>query len=396
MYRMLKRVLIGVLLVATIGACKEEKNKGVSSVENVEKPVLKTTVMEKDFEGVVDGESVKLYVLSNKNGVEVTFTNYGQRMVSINVPDKNGVFKDVALGYSTLDEYVNGPKGFYGAVVGRYGNRIAKGSFSIGEKTYSLVKNNGENHLHGGDKGFESVVWKVDNATSNSIEFSRLSPDMEEGYPGNLMVHVSYALTDDNELKISYKAETDKPTVVNLTNHSYFNLKGEGEGDVNDHVVMINADNYTPVDSGLIPTGKIEKVAGTPFDFTTPKTIGKDIASEFEQLKIGNGYDHNYVLNDSPMNSDGLVLCAKVVEPVSGRTLEVYTDEPGVQFYGGNFNSGNDIGKSGKPYLFRGSFCLETQHYPDSPNQPNFPSTLLQPGDVYRSHTVYKFGVVED
>ena len=345
---------------------------------------------------MLSGDSVKLYVLTNKNGIEATFTNFGQRLVSLYVPDKKGNFKDIVLGYSSLDQYLNGPKGYFGSVIGRYGNRIAKGSFSIGDDTYSLVKNNNENHLHGGNIGFESVVWKVDKATSNSIDFSRLSPDKEEGYPGNLMVKVSYVLTDANELKISYAAETDKTTVVNLTNHSFFNLKGEGEGDINDHILMINADEYTPVDSGLIPTGNIEKVAGTPFDFTKPKTIGQDIAAEFDQLKMGNGYDHNFVLNDSPKNNEGLVLCAKVVEPASGRTLEVYTDEPGVQFYGGNFNTGKVIGKNGKPYLFRGSFCLETQHFPDSPNQPNFPSTLLQPGEVYTSNCVYKFGVVTD
>lgn len=359
----------------------------------VQNTTLKTKISPQDFKGIVEGDSVNLYVLSNKNGIEITFTNFGQRLVSLHVPDKNGKFDDVVLGYATLEEFVNGPKSYWGSIIGRYGNRIAKGSFSIGENTYELVKNNNENHLHGGDKGFESVVWKVDHATSNSIDFSRTSPDMEEGYPGNLTVKVSYVLTDDNELQIEYKAETDKPTVVNLTHHSFFNLKGEGNGDVNDHILMINADHYTPVDAGLIPTGTIAKVADTPLDFTKPKAIGSDIDADFEQLKIGNGYDHNFVLNDSPKNVSGLVLGAKVLEPTSGRTLEVYTDQPGVQFYGGNFIDGKTIGKSGKPYAFRGSFCLETQHYPDSPNKPDFPSTLLQPGEVYTSNCVYKFGI---
>ncbi len=374
-------------------ACKEEKKEKNESSEIV---AVKTKISLKDFEGIVEGDSVKLYVLTNKNGMEVTFTNYGQRVISLHVPDKNGKFEDVVLGYDSLDKYLNSPRSFFGSIVGRYGNRIAKGSFSIGENTYSLAKNNNGNHLHGGDKGFESVVWKVDSATSNSIEFSRISPDMEEGYPGNLDVKVSYVLTDDNELKINYKATTDKPTVVNLTHHSFFNLKGEGNGDINDHVLMINADKYTPVDAGLIPTGQLDEVAGTPFDFTKPKAIGADIDAEFDQLKKGNGYDHNFVLNDSPKNADGLTLCAKVIEPTSGRTMEVFTDEPGVQFYGGNFMDGTTIGKSGKPYGFRGSFCLETQHFPDSPNKPEFPSTLLQPGEVYTSNCTYKFGVVAE
>lgn len=391
----MKNILIYMLLTTIVIGCKEQKSNS-TKVKETKKMVYKTKIDPKKFDSVVAGDSVKLHILTNKNGVEASFTNFGQRLVSLYVPDKNGNFEDVVLGYATLDEFVNGPKSYFGSVIGRYGNRIANGSFNIDDTKYSLVKNNNENHLHGGNVGFESVVWNVDNVTTNSIQFSRLSPDMEEGYPGNLMVNVSYVLTDDNELKISYKATTDKTTVVNLTHHSFFNLKGEGEGDVNDHIVMINADNYTPVDSGLIPTGAIENVVGTPFDFTSPKAIGKDLDSDFEQLKIGNGYDHNFVLNDAPRNEDGLVLCAKVSEPLTGRTMEVYTDEPGVQFYGGNFMTGETIGKSGKKYAFRGSFCLETQHFPDSPNQPNFPSTLLNPGEVYTSNCVYKFGIVEE
>lgn len=382
------------LLIILLIGCKEQK-ADITKSKEIKQMAYKTKINPSAFNGVVAGDSVKLHILTNKNGVEAAFTNFGQRLVSLYVPDKNGNFEDVVLGYATLDEFVNGPKSYFGSVIGRYGNRIAKGNFSIDDTTYTLVKNNNENHLHGGDVGFENVVWNIDKVTSNSIQFSRLSPDMEEGYPGNLMVVVSYVLTDDNELKINYKAETDKTTVVNLTHHSFFNLKGEGEGDINDHVLMLNADNFTPVDSGLIPTGKIESVKGTPFDFTTSKTIGADLNSDFEQLKIGNGYDHNFVLNETPKNKDGLVLCAKVSEPTTGRTMEVYTDEPGVQFYGGNFMNGESVGKSGKIYAFRGSFCLETQHFPDSPNQPNFPSTLLKPGEVYTSNCVYKFGVSE-
>ena len=391
----MRNIITSILLIACMFACKDQKSRS-TTLKKENKMELKTKIDPQNFEALVAGDSVKLYVLTNNKGLEATFTNFGQRLVSLHVPDKNGDFEDVVLGYATLDEFVNGPKSYFGSIIGRYGNRIAKGSFNIDENTYTLVKNNNENHLHGGDIGYESVVWNVDKSTKNSIAFSRLSPDMEEGYPGNLMVSVLYTLTDANELKISYKAKTDKATVVNLTHHSFFNLKGEGEGDINDHVLMINADNYTPVDSGLIPTGKIENVKNTPFDFTIPKTIGADLNLDFEQLKIGNGYDHNFVLNDGPKNSDGLVLCAKVTEPKSGRTMEVYTDEPGVQFYGGNFMTGENIGKSGKSYVFRGSFCLETQHFPDSPNQPDFPSTRLNPGEVYESHCTYKFGVVEN
>lgn len=390
---MTQKIILLLVIFNMVLSCKQQKNEVVKPPVQKETMDLKTKIKPSDFEKIIDGQEVKLYVLTNKNGVEATFTNFGQRLVSLQVPDKNGKFDDVVLGYATLDEYLNSPRSFFGSIVGRYGNRIAHGSFNIGENTYDLAKNNNGHHLHGGVKGFESVIWKVDAVTKNSIDFSRLSPDMEEGYPGNLMVKVSYVLTHDNELKISYQATTDKTTVVNLTHHSFFNLKGDGEGDINDHILTINADHYTPVDAGLIPTGKIEKVMDTPFDFTSPKAIGKDVDADVEQIKMGKGYDHNFVLNDSPKNEDGLTFCAKVVEPASGRMMEVYTDEPGVQFYGGNFMDGTTIGKSGKPYVFRGSFCLETQHFPDSPNKPNFPSTLLQPDEVYTSNCTYKFGI---
>ncbi len=390
---MIPRALLIILSVCFLITCKENKStEDAVALKNISR--LKTNINPEAFEGIIDGDSLSLYVLTNTNGLEATFTNYGQRLVSLFVPDKNGNFQDVVLGFATLDEYVNGPKGYYGSIIGRYGNRIAKGTFSIDNETYKLALNNDKNHLHGGEKGFESMVWNVEQSTSNSITFSRLSPDMEEGYPGNLNVIVNYVLTDDNELKISYKAETDKATVVNLSHHSFFNLKGEGEGNVNDHLLQINADYYTPVDEGLIPLGTIEAVANTPFDFRKLKAIGTHIESDFNQLILGKGYDHNFVLNESPKNENGLVFCAKVIEPSSGRILEVFTDEPGVQFYGGNFNSGQLLGKNNKPHLYRGSFCLETQHYPDSPNHANFPSTLLLPGETYVSNCVYKFGVV--
>jgi aldose 1-epimerase len=393
--RIFKGLAFSAVVLVLAMSCKDKEEKKPETDKPEAMLELKTTINPADFVAKIEGDSVRFYTLKNSNGVEITFTNYGQRLLSLHVPDKNGKFEDIVLGYGTLKEFIDN-RNYYGAIIGRYGNRIGKGTFKIGNNEYDLVKNNGENHLHGGIKGFESVVWKVDDFDTSSITFSRTSPDMEEGYPGNLETKVTYELNNDNELKINYIATTDKATVVNLTNHSFFNLKGEGNGDVSDHIVMINADRYTPVDDGLIPTGKIDKVAGTPFDFTTPKTIGRDIDSDFGQLKIGKGYDHNYVLNESPTNQEGLKLVSTVTEPSSGRTMEVYTSEPGVQFYTGNFMNGSDIGKTGKPYPLRGAFCFETQHFPDSPNKPEFPSTLLNPGEVYETTTIYKLGVVED
>lgn len=387
--------LISFILISQVFlGCKDNNTTNKPEVAE-EKISYVNTINPNDFKAVIEGDSVNLYTLTNKNGLKADFTNYGQRLIALNVPDKNGKMGDVVLGLSTLDDYMNGPKNNFGAVIGRYGNRIAKGEFSIKNTKYKLAKNNGENHLHGGNIGFESVIWKARQTAANQIEFTRISPDMEEGYPGNLDIKVTYILSDNNELKIIYEATTDKPTIINLTNHSYFNLKGEGEGDVNGHVMMINASAYTPVDTGLIPIGTIENVDDTPFDFTTPKTIRTDLDSNHAQMVIGGGYDHNFVLNESPKNNDGLVLAARVTESTSGRIMEVYTSEPGVQLYGGNFLNGSSIGKSGKTYMKRNAFCLETQHFPDSPNQQNFPSTLLEPGDKYKSTTVYKFDVVK-
>ena len=352
-----------------------------------------------NFETIIDGHSIGLFRLTNKYGIEVVFTNYGQRLVSLKVPDKNGKMDDIVLGFSTLDEYLNANEPYFGGTIGRYGNRIAYGEFSLGGEKYMLATNNGENHLHGGNIGFNKVAWNTKILGDNEIEFTRLSPDLEEGYPGNLNVKVHYLLTDDNELQINYEAITDKATVVNLTHHSFFNLKGDGNGTINDHILMINADNYTPVNKALIPIGEIAPVIGTPFDFTAPKTIAKDLEIKNSQLEFGNGYDHNFVLNSKPKNRDGLVIAARITEPKSGRVMEVYTDEPGLQFYGGNFLQSKDVGKRGKPYIYiyiyRGAFCLETQHFPDSPNQSNFPSTLLQPNEIYKSTCIYKFGTIK-
>lgn len=351
-----------------------------------------TAIDSNNFKRTIGDKEVNFFVIQNKNGIEASFTNYGQRLISLYVPDRDGNMTDIVLGFSNLEDYINSNEPYFGGAIGRYANRIAKGKFQINGEDFNLAINNGENHLHGGQKGFHNVVWSVNKIGANEIEFTRTSPDMEEGYPGSLNVKVNYVITDDNELKIKYFAKSDKKTVVNLTHHSFFNLKGEGEGDINDHVLMINANYFTPIDAGLIPTGNIAEVKGTPFDFTKPKPIKKDINEANEQLESGNGYDHNFVLNKAPTNTHGLVLAAKVIEPKSGRVMEVYTDEPGLQFYSGNFLDGDIVGKSGKAYVYRSAFCLETQHFPDSPNQKGFPSTLLSEDEIYTSTCVYKFG----
>jgi len=345
-------------------------------------------------QSVQDFDSIQLYTLKNSRGMTVKITNYGAIVTSILVPDRQGKLADVALGYNRVEDYINAvDRPYFGAIVGRYGNRIAKGQFTLAGKTYTLATNNGANHLHGGIIGFDKVVWDaklITSATEPAIELSYLAKDMEEGYPGNLQVKVTYTLTAQNELRVDYLATTDKATPVNLTQHTYFNLKGEGEGNILDHELMLNADQYTPVDSTMIPTGKLDNVRGTPFDFTTAKTIGRDIQQDHEQLKLGLGYDHNFVLRRAAGES-ALQLAARVYEPASGRVLEITTTEPGIQFYCGNFLDGRLKGKSGKQYVHRGGFCLETQHYPDSPNQPAFPSTIVEPNKPYRSSTVFKF-----
>ena len=341
--------------------------------------------------GEVEGQPVDLYTLTNANGLVMTVTNYGGIVVSLTVPDKAGNMGDIVLGFSNVADYVkNSP--YYGCIVGRYGNRIGKAKFSLDGQEYTLAANNGENSLHGGVKGFDKVIWaakevKADNAVG--VEFKYLSKDMEEGFPGNLDATVTYWLTNDNEFKIEYAATTDKPTVVNLTHHSYFNLAGEGSGDILGHELTINADKYTPVDQGLIPTGKLEPVEGTPMDFRTATAVGARIDADFEQLKFGKGYDHNWVLNRK--SAGDMELAATVFEPKSGRVMEVLTTEPGLQFYAGNFLDDSRTGKSGKVNGFRTGLCLETQHYPDSPNKPDFPTVVLKPGETYKTSTIYKF-----
>ena len=332
-----------------------------------------------------DGREVDLYTLTNTNGLRAKITNYGAILVSLEVPDRDGNLADITLGYDNLDDYVK-RGAFFGATVGRYANRIGGAKFVLDGTEYKLAANNGENHLHGGIKGFDKVVWKLDEIKSESnkavVKMSYISEDGEEGYPGNMACTVTYTLTEDNELKISYEAETDKTTVVNLTNHSYFNLAGQGTGEILGHELTLNADKYTPVDEGLIPTGEIRSVKDSPMDFTLPTSIGSRIK------QVGDGYDHNYVLNSG---GGTLALAARVYEPTSGRVMEIYTTEPGVQLYTGNFLDGTLTGKAGKVYKKHYAFCLETQHFPDSPNKPNFPSAVLLPGQKYTSVTVHKF-----
>lgn len=350
--------------------------------------------MTQPFDKTPDGQLVDLVTLRNSGGLEVRILTYGGTIMSINAPDRAGQFDDVVLGHDRLAGYLANPS-YFGCLIGRYGNRIAKGQFSLDGKTYTLAKNNGPNHLHGGVKGWDKVVWKSDmfqNADGVGVKLSYTSADGEEGYPGKVSADVTYTLTDKNEIIVDYHATTDKPTVINLTQHSYFNLAGGKASDILGHELMINADQYTPVDDTLIPTGELAPVQGTPFDFRTSTAIGARINDANEQLKRGKGYDHNYVLN---RQGEGMSPAARVVEPTTGRTLDIATTEPGIQFYSGNFLDGTIKGKADRVYPLRSGFCLETQHYPDSPNQPKFPSTVLKPGAEYRSRTVFTFGVTK-
>jgi aldose 1-epimerase len=339
--------------------------------------------------GAKDGRSIILFTLTNAHGVEVRAMNYGGIILSLRVPDRKGNLADIVLGHDTAEGYMPNPP-FLGAIVGRYANRIANGTFTLDGKTYTLPKNDGPNTLHGGTtRTFDKVVWDGEPLKGKTgVAFSYLSKDGEEGFPGNLKVKVTYTLTDSNELIIEYEATTDKATPINLSQHSYFNLKGEGNGDILDHEAMINADRFTPVDKNLIPTGELRPVKGTPLDFTTPTKIGARIDDSYEQIVLGHGYDHNFVIN---RKGPGLQLAARVYEPAMGRVLEVSTTQPGVQFYTGNFLDGTVTGKEGHVYKRRFGFCLETQHFPDSPNHPEFPNTILKPGDEFHEKTVFKF-----
>jgi aldose 1-epimerase len=381
MSKIFSTLLTTIAIVVLIGGCKTNQQE--------------SSLMKKELFGKIsNGKDVFLYTLKNKRGMEAKITNYGGIVVSLLVPDKSGKFDDVVLGYDSLAHYVDSNGPYFGALIGRYGNRIGKGKFKLNGKEYQLATNNGANHLHGGLRGFDKVVWEVDDVTSadgRTLALKYMSKDGEEGYPGNLSVRVLYSLTDDNELRIDYSAATDQPTVLNLTHHSYFNLAGAGNGDILAHELTINANKFTPIDDGLIPTGELRDVKGTPMDFSTPTVMGAHVNDKDAQLVYGKGYDHNWVLNTSAVSATDSMMAAKVCEKTSGRVMEVWTNEPGLQFYCGNFLDGTNIGKGGKKYDYRYGFCLESQHFPDSPNKPEFPSTVLNPGMEFKSTTAYRF-----
>ena len=375
-----KSILVA-LAVAGVWACNPPQEQSATT----DAPAV-LTVSPADFQAEVGGDSVKLYTLTNGE-VVAAITNYGARVVSLHVPGQHGELVDVVLGYKDLSAYQQPGEGFYGAIVGRYGNRIAKGQFELDGQPYQLELNDGPNTLHGGTNGFFAKVWEVKHATDSSLELQYISPDGDAGYPGTLEATVTYTVTSENGLEIAYHATTDKATVVNLTNHAYFNLSGEGDSTILDHLLTIRADGYTPVDETLIPTGEITPVEGTPFDFRQPTPIGARIDTADGQLLLGGGYDHNFVLKKDP----GLQLVATVESPKTGIVMDILTEEPGLQFYSGNFMDNVQQAKGGKVYGYRSAFCLETQHFPDAPNHPDFPSTVLQPGDEYTTKTVYQF-----
>jgi aldose 1-epimerase len=392
-------LILGITLVALSGCKKKTADPEQPPAQpqapapaedqaDAEKEVKQMSVDKEFFGQTPDSKQVELYTLTNTNGLTAKITNYGAILVSLEVPDRDGKLADITLGFDNLNDYVE-RNAFFGATVGRYANRIGGAKFTLEGVEYTLAANNGPNHLHGGKKGFDKVVWRLDDlgndADRAAVKLTYISEDGEENYPGNLACCVTYALTSNNELRIDFEAETDKTTVINLTNHSYFNLAGQGVGNILDHVVMLNAGQYTVFDDTLIPTGEIRSVEGTPFDFTSPTSIGARIG------QVGMGYDQNYVLSKEGAREGSLTLCARVLEPTSGRIMEIHTTEPGVQFYTGNFLDGTLTGKEGKVYKKHYGFCLETQHYPDSPNKPEFPSVVLQPGQKFTSTTVFTF-----
>ena len=380
----LKSAAVFGLTLVLLTACAQKKGTA---------PI--TQVRKRSFGVTADGQAVDLYTLTNKNGMEASITNYGGILVSLKVPDRSGKLDDVVLGFDALDDYLKGNPAYLGAIIGRYCNRIGHASFTLNGVEYKLTQNENGNQLHGGLKGFDKVVWKprdASDAQARRLELTYLSKNSEEGYPGNLSATVTYTLTNDNELRLDYSATTDKDTVVNLTNHSYFNLAGQAGGDILGHQLTLYADRFTVIDKTFIPTGELRPVEGTPFDFRKPVEIGKNITSKYEQVLLGLGFDHNVVLTSG---GGALALAARVYEPTTGRLLELLTTEPGIQFYTGNHLDGTIHGKGGKLIGYRSGLCLETQHFPDSPNKPNFPSTLLESGSRYQSMTVLRFSTVK-
>lgn len=382
------------LLILSLGACNYGTTKDATAVniKDSRKPISTIMPNQQAFTQTIEGKQTGLYLLKNKNGMKLAITNYGGRFIYLIAPDKNGNPVNIIVGFNSVQKFQHSTEPYFGATIGRYGNRIAKGKFSLDGATYQLSVNNGPNTLHGGKNGFQYKVWDTKQLGDSALELTYLSKDGEEGFPGNLQVKVTYSLTAADEIKMEYEATTDKKTVVNLTNHAFFNLNGAGSGTINNHLLTINADSYTPVDATLIPTGKIETVKGTPFDFRSATKIGNRVNdTNNNQIKNGAGYDHNFVLNFN--TGTGLNHAATALGDKTGIYMEVFTQEPGLQFYGGNFMQSKNTISSGGKDDFRTAFCLETQHFPDAPNQPSFPSTVLKPGKVYKTVSLYKFSV---
>ncbi|MXV50990.1 galactose-1-epimerase [Pedobacter sp. HMF7647] len=389
----LKSLAVMAASAIIFASCNQNSNQQTGNgADSVQTDSAKTAAIpdKANFEGTTDGKKTDLYILKNKNNAQAAFTNYGGRIVSLIVPDKDGKMTDVVVGFGSVEGYLKSTEAYYGATIGRYGNRIAKGKFTLEGKEYNLSVNNNGQTLHGGKNGFQSKVWDAKQLNDQSVEFTYLSKDGEEGFPGNLKVKVVYTLTDDNAVKMEYEATTDKPTVCNLTNHAYFNLNGEGSGTILNHIAQIDASKYTPVDTVLIPLGKFEPVAGTPFDFQKPAAIGGKINEDNTQLKNGKGIDHNYVLDNA---GPAMHHAATVVGDKSGIQMDIETQEPGLQFYTGNFMQAQNTFKNGIKDDHRTAFCMETQHFPDSPNQPTYPSTELKPGQTYKTSSIYKFSI---
>ena len=380
------------LLVLFQFNCKEGKKENTVSKDKPEiaSDSIKTVLETKNFDTIIDGKKVGLYWIENKD-IKAAFTNYGGRLIGLWVKDKNGKSTDVVVGMNSIKGYKNSTEPYFGATIGRVGNRVALGKFTLEGKQYQIPLNNGKNALHGGVKGFQDVVWNAEKTNENTLVFTYVSPDGEQGFPGNLNVKVTYSITEDGAVKMEYEATTDKTTIANLTNHAFFNLNGEGSGTILNHELQIYGDKFTPVDEGLIPTGEFKSVKNTPFDFTSKHTIGERIENKDEQLKFGKGYDHNYVLNDE--KRDGFIHAATIKGDVSGIALDIYTEEPGLQFYSGNFMQSQNTFKSGVKDDFRTAFALETQHFPDAPNQPKFPQITLKAGEKYHTVSLYQFSV---
>ncbi len=375
----MKKTMLPILLLVFFACSTPEQKTGQTATE---------TTMHYQFDSVINGKKTALYWLTN-DSIKIGITNYGGRIVSLEVPDKTGSLRDVVVGFSSLQDFIQSSERYFGATIGRVGNRIANGKFSLNGTTYTLFTNNGLNTLHGGKTGFQDVVWDAEQPNDSTLLLQYISPDGEEGFPGKLSTAIRFTVRADRSLEIQYEATTDKATPVNLTNHAFYNLNGEGAGTINQHLLQLHASKFTPVDSTLIPTGELLPVAGTPFDFTAPQLIGARVDADNEQLKFGKGYDHNFVLDDA----GAWKKAAMITGDQSGITLEIWTTEPGIQFYGGNFMQGKNSFKSGAVDAFRTAFCLETQHFPDAVNQPAFPSTILQPGQTYQTRSLYKFSV---